>query len=43
MGFVGPYLSQDLFARIDTRIINIAARKISGLGRSTRIESLHFL
>ena len=42
-GFVGFYLLQDLFEKMDTRIINVAARKISELELSARIDSLHFL
>ena len=40
---MGTCLPTDLFANMDTRIVNIAARKISGLTRTARIESLHFL
>ena len=43
LGFVGSCLPTDLFKKLDTMIINIAARKIGGLSRTTRIESLHFL
>ena len=43
MGFVASCLPGDLFRKLDTMIINIAARKIGGLGRTTRIEALHFL
>ena len=40
---VGSCLPTDLFRKLDTMIVNIAARKIGGLNRTVRIESLHFL
>ena len=40
---VGSCCPDDLANRVDTAIINTAARKISGLPLSTRIEVLHFL
>ena len=39
----GSCCPDDLANRVDTAIINTAARRISGLPLSTRIEVLHFL
>ena len=33
----------DLVRRVDTQVINVAARKIGGISRTARIESLHFI
>ena len=38
----GSCLPPDLMRRLNTQVVNVAARKIGGLSRSTRIESLHF-
>ena len=43
MIMVGSCLPPDTFDKIETQIVNIAARKVGGLDRSTRIEALHFL
>ena len=43
IGFVASCLPGDLFRKPDTMIINIAARKLGGLGRTTRIEAVRFL
>ena len=43
LSLVGSCLPSDLFRKVDTMIVNVAARKIGGLSRTTRIESLHFL
>ena len=43
MVVVGSCAPDDLINRIDTTIINVAARRISRLPLSTRIETLHFL
>ena len=37
----GSCIPPDLMRKLNTQIVNIAARKISTLSRSTRIESLH--
>ena len=42
LGLVETCLPPDLFAKIDTRIPNIAARRITGLSRSARIEPPHY-
>ena len=39
----GVSLPDDLFARVDTMILNVSARKITGLGKSARTKSLHVL
>ena len=39
----GSCLPDDLVNRLDTAVINTAARRINGLPLSTRIETLHFL
>ena len=40
---VGSCLPDDLMNKLDTRVVNIASRKIAGLPYITRIESLHFI
>ena len=40
---VGSSIPGDLFWSMETNITNVAARKITGLPRSARVESLHFL
>ena len=40
---VGSCCPDDLANRIDVAIINVAARRVSGLPLSTRIEVLHFI
>ena len=39
----GSCFPPDLLRRINTEVVNIVARKIGGLSRSTRIESLHLV
>ena len=39
----GSCMPPDLFGRIETNIVNTAARRITVLDRSTRVEVLHFL
>ena len=39
----GSCLPPDLIGRMDTHIVNKVARRIGGLGRNTRIQTLHFL
>ena len=41
--FTGTCLPDDLLNKLDTGVINIAARRISGLPRIARIEALHFV
>ena len=41
--FTGSCLPMDLAAKVDTRIVNISARKMLGVDATIRIESLHFL
>ena len=43
MAVVGSCAPDDLINRIDTTIVNTAARRVSRLPLSTRIETLHFL
>ena len=38
----GSCLPPDLLRKINTQVVNIAARKVGGLSRSARIESLHY-
>ena len=39
----GSCLPDDLLNKIDSRVANVASRKISGLPYITRIEALHFV
>ena len=43
LAVTGSCLPPDLLCRMDTLVDNVAARKISGVDNSTRIEVLHFL
>ena len=40
---IGSCMPPDLLRKIDTQVINIAARRICGADRTIRIETLHFL
>ena len=40
---VGSCLPPDLMSGVDTGVVNVAARRITGLDSSVRLESLHFL
>ena len=40
---IGSCLPQDLFLKMETHLANVAARRVGGVDRSTRIEALHFL
>ena len=40
---VGSCLTDDLVAKIDVHIINVASRRVTGLPIFTRIETLHFV
>ena len=40
---MGSCMPPDLIRKIDTQVINVAARGICGADRSIRIETLHFL
>ena len=43
MTVVGAIMPGGLFSEMVTNFLDAAAGRIGGLGRSTRIESLHFL
>ena len=43
LAIMGAHLPQDLLQKIDTCITNVAARKIIGVDRTARIETLHFV
>ena len=38
----GSCIPPDLFRRVNTREVNVASRKVGGLGRPTQFKSLHF-
>ena len=40
---MGNCMPPDLIRKIDTQVINEAARRICGAGRAKRIETLHFI
>ena len=41
--FTGSCLPPDLMERINTQVVNIAARRIGALDKHTRIEAMHFI
>ena len=42
LAMTGSVMPPDLVKKMKTQIINIAARKVSGVSRTARIECLHF-
>ena len=43
LGLTGSSLSPDLARRLNTRVVNIAARDIGGRSRGTPLVSLHYV
>ena len=39
----GSCMPPDLMAKMETHVANVAARRVGGMDKSTRIETLHFL